>query len=79
MKPILLIGTMVLGGLASKVEAESWTCSAPGLLSGSYDGGATAYIHLAPYQNGNSYPVVKKGKTAIGKTSNGTSFVCTQK
>ena len=27
---------------SSAAHAESWTCSAPGLVTGSYDGGATA-------------------------------------
>ena len=66
-------------GLCASAHAQSWTCSAPGMQSGTYDGGAAAYIHLMGYPNGNAYPVVKKGKTASGTTSNGTKFTCVQK
>ena len=75
------LGVIILftAGLCGSASAQSWTCSAPGMQSGTYDGGATAYIHLSAYSNGKAYPVVKKGKTASGKTSDGTPFTCVQK
>lgn len=63
---------------SSHVEAQNktWTCSAPGLVSGSYDGGSSAYIHLQGFPSGGSYPVSRSGKTATGTTQNGTKFTC---
>lgn len=61
------------------IPAESqgaWKCSAPGLVSGSYDGGATAYIHLQGFPSGGSYAVTKNGNVASGTTANGTRFTC---
>jgi hypothetical protein len=65
-------------GLASGAPAyaDSWTCSAPGMASGSYDGGATAYIHLTAFNTGSNYPVKKSGNRATGVTKNGTKFTC---
>lgn len=57
----------------------AWICSAPGMISGSYDGGDSAYIHLTGFPSGGSYPVKKSGKSASGTTKNGTRFVCVQK
>jgi hypothetical protein len=55
----------------------TWKCSAKNLVNASYDGGGSAYIHLAPYGRGNNYPVTKRGRNkVVGKTSNGTPFVC---
>lgn len=56
--------------------AETWRCSAPGLVSASYDGGSTAYVHLSGFSSGGNYAVVKKGKVATGTTQNGTTFTC---
>jgi len=64
--------------LSGSAQAEAWTCSAKNMVSGNYDGGDTAYIHLSPYGRGNNYPVTRKGKTVTGRTSNGTPFVCKQ-
>lgn len=73
------LAMLLCTAFVSDVNAQNWTCSAPGMQSGTYDGGATAYIHLSAYPSGNAYPVTKKGKTATGKTSNGTPFTCVQK
>jgi hypothetical protein len=62
--------------LSSPASATEWVCSAKNMITGHYDGGATAYIHLSPYNRGHDYPVGKKGKTVTGHTSNGTPFVC---
>lgn len=70
---MLLLTSLALSGQAN---AADWTCSAKNMITGNYDGGATAYIHLSPYGRGNNYPVTKKGKTVTGHTSNGTPFVC---
>jgi hypothetical protein len=63
----------------STASAESWTCSAPGMVSGSYDGGTSAYVHLGGFPSGGSYPVQKNGKRATRTTKNGTRFTCVQK
>jgi len=63
---------------SSTARAENWTCSAPGMVTGSYDGGPTAYIHLSGFNRGSDYPVQKKGSRATGVTKNGTRFVCTR-
>jgi hypothetical protein len=47
---------------ATGVHAQSqrsWKCSAPGLQGSSYDGGATAYIHLSGFPSGGSYRVTR--------------------
>jgi hypothetical protein len=62
--------------LSSAASAAEWTCSAKNMITGNYDGGATAYIHLSPYNRGHDYPVAKKGRMVTGHTSNGTPFVC---
>jgi hypothetical protein len=49
------------------------------MVSGSYDGGSSAYIHLTGFPSGGTYPVQKQGKRASGTTKNGTRFVCVQK
>jgi hypothetical protein len=54
----------------------AWKCSAPGLISGNYDGGSTAYIHLQGFPSGGSYAVTKSGNVASGVTANGTRFTC---
>ena len=64
---------------SSGASAEGWTCSAPGLVSGSYDGGSSAYIHLNGFPSGGTYPVQKNGKRATGTTKSGTKFTCSQK
>ncbi len=57
-------------------SAESWACSAPGIVSGSYGGGGSAYIHLTGYSTGNDYPVTRQGNVASGVTKDGTHFTC---
>lgn len=66
-------------GSAGSAAAATWTCTAPGLLGFQYSGGGSAYIHLAPFQTGGTYAVTlaKDGKSAVGKTANGTRFTCT--
>jgi hypothetical protein len=54
----------------------AWKCTAPGLISGSYDGGTSAYIHLQGFSSGGSYAVTKNGNVATGVTANGTRFTC---
>jgi hypothetical protein len=54
----------------------AWSCSANGLVSASYDGGGSAYVHLEGFSSGNTYPVTRKGKVATGTTKNGTKFTC---
>lgn len=63
----------------TSARAQGWTCSAPGMVSGSYDGGSSAYIHLTGFSSGGTYPVQKTGKRASGTTANGTRFTCVQK
>lgn len=72
------LSVLIWAALFGSAHAETWTCSAAKMASGSYDGGSMAYIHLSPYPNGKPYPVARKGKVATGKTSDGTSFVCRQ-
>ena len=59
--------------------AKSWTCTAPGLVNASYDGGASAYVHLVGFSSGGTYAVTlnKAGTVATGTTANGTKFTCT--
>ena len=64
---------------STSAHAQAWTCSAPGMISGSYDGGESAYIHLTGFPSGGTYPVKKQGKRATGTTKNGTAFACVQK
>ena len=66
----------LLAGSAVPSLAESWSCSAPGLVSGSYGGGGSAYIHLTGYGTGNDYPVTRQGNVASGVTKDGTRFTC---
>lgn len=57
-------------------QGKSWKCSAPGMVSGSYDGGSTAYIHLQGFSTGGTYSVTKSASLATGVTKNGTRFTC---
>ena len=72
-------------GLASPASAQgaapakkTWKCSAPGMISGSYDGGSQAYIHLEGFSSGGQYAVTRNaaGTIATGTTANGTKFTC---
>lgn len=73
---ILAIGL----SFAPPVHAADWSCAAPGLVSGNYDGGDSAYIHLSGFSGGSVYAVVKtKGNRVNGTTSNGTKFSCVKK
>ena len=74
-----LFAALLLFLAATSAHAQAWTCSAPGIVSGSYDGGQTAYIHLTGFSSGNSYYVQKSGKKVTGTTGNGTKFTCVQK
>jgi hypothetical protein len=65
--------------LASTQAHASWTCTAPNLVSASYDGGSSAYVHLQGFSSGGTYSVTKKGKVATGTTANGTKFTCREK
>ena len=54
-----------------------WTCTAPGLVVGSYTGGDGAYIHLVGFNSGSSYAVTRqRNGTVTGETRNGTRFTC---
>lgn len=64
--------------ISGSAHAGSWRCSANNMVSGQYDGGATAYIHLSGFNQGSDYPVRKSGNKATGVTKNGTPFVCRQ-
>jgi len=59
--------------------AKSWKCTASGLVTASYDGGDSAYVHLTGFSYGGTYPVTKNkaGTVATGTTANGTKFTCT--
>jgi hypothetical protein len=46
--------------LTAVARSKSWSCKAPGLVSGSFSGGATACIHLEGFSKGGTYPVTKK-------------------
>jgi hypothetical protein len=72
----LVLITAALFFAFTPAHAEGWTCSAPGMVSGSYDGGNAAYIHLTGFSTGGTYPVTRNGKRATGTTKNGTKFVC---
>jgi hypothetical protein len=74
----LLTIAIALAPLTAVAQAKSWKCSAPGLVSGSYAGGATAYIHLQGFSSGGTYSVTRKGNVATGVTANGTRFTCKQ-
>lgn len=72
---VTLVADLIV--LCNSAHAGTWTCSAKNMITGAYDGGERAYIHLSPYGRGNNYPVTKRGKkTVIGRTSNGTPFTC---
>jgi hypothetical protein len=71
--------SIALFAFATSAQAESWSCSASGIVTGSYDGGGSAYIHLNGFPSGGTYPVQKNGKRASGVTKNGTRFTCVQK
>ena len=74
----LLACATVISGCAttSSDNQQKWVCTAPNMVSGTYQGGEYANIHISPYGGGGRYPVVKDGNTAIGTTKNGTEFVC---
>lgn len=76
MRFVGLFGLLVAATVLASPASAAWKCSAPGLVSGRYDGGASAYIHLGGFPSGGTYPVVKKGKVATGTTKNGTKFAC---
>ena len=59
-------------------SGPSWKCSAENLAESRYYGGSTAKIRLAGFSKAGSYSVTKSpdGKTATGKTGNGTPFSC---
>lgn len=77
MKRTFFLALFVL--VSGNANAQSWSCSAPGMISGSYDGGESAYIHLSGFPSGGTYPVRKQGKRVTGTTKNGTTFTCSQK
>jgi len=81
MSKSFLLALVILSGSSLGASANNWTCSAQNMQSFKYDGGATAYIHLAPYSYGGDYPVaMNKAKTqATGKTANGTTFTCVKR
>lgn len=74
----LIVASMTIPNLVDAANARgTWKCSAKGLADASYDGGSSAYIHLAPYGHGHDYAVTKRGANkVVGTTSNGTAFVC---
>jgi len=80
----LIVGIGIAAMAASSTAAQtvaqkkSWKCSAPGLVSSSYDGGGSAYVHLQGFSSGGTYAVTKRGNVATGTTANGTKFTCRQ-
>ena len=74
-----LVLSIALFSFATAAQAQGWSCSAPGVVSGTYDGGGSAYIHLDSFPSGGTYPVQRNGKRATGTTKNGTRFTCVQK
>ena len=77
MKQLVLTAVLILVPAAAEA---AWTCSASKLKAFRYNGGAKAYIHLAPYGKGGWYAVRKAGATkATGRTKNGTRFTCRKK
>ena len=73
------ISLFALNAAAQAAPTGSWSCTAPGLASASYDGGSMAYVHLASYPDGGTYAVTKSGNKATGTTKNGTRFTCVQR
>lgn len=73
-----LLSVCLAASVAEAQSGKQWKCSAPGLVSSSYTGGSTAYIHLSGFATGGTYPVTKKGNVATGVTANGTKFTCKQ-
>lgn len=69
-----------VSAVAAETAAGTWTCTAPGLVSASYDGGAAAYVHLVGFAYGGTYAVTLNAKktVATGTTANGTRFTCTR-
>ena len=63
-----VIAPVIVLGVAEPVHAQSgkaWKCTAPGLVSGSYSGGSSAYIHLSGFSTG-GIPGDKEGKSGNG-------------
>lgn len=76
-KACLFAAVLAFASIAAVSSASArWQCNAKGLISGSYDGGSSAYIHLAGFPSGGTYAVSKKGNSASGSTKNGTRFTC---
>jgi len=76
---VVFIAPFVVSGFGQPATAQSkstWKCTAPGLVSASYNGGSTAYINLSGFSHGGTYPVTRKGNVATGVTANGTKFTC---
>jgi hypothetical protein len=75
---VSLAAILVSHAMPAVAQNAKWVCSAPGLVSASYDGGQSAYVHLTGFNRGGTYPVeMNKAKTqATGTTANGTKFVC---
>jgi hypothetical protein len=83
----LVAATVVLVGCATQPpqgaaaltpSKDKWTCTAPGLVSATYTGGKTAFVHLSGFSSGGYYNATQSadGKSATGKTQNGTAFTC---
>jgi hypothetical protein len=64
---------------ASSAAQAGWSCNAKGLVSATYDGGDSAYVHLQGFGNGKYYLVERAGKVATGVTTNGTKFTCRER
>lgn len=75
----LMIVVGILAGCAVTKTADSggrWNCSAQNIKQFSYDGGEYAFIQLAQYETGGTYPVKRTGDIASGLTKNNTPFEC---
>ncbi len=79
-RSLFVTAGFVIASLVLPTPAQAaWACSAPGMISGSYDGGSSAYIHLQGFNSGGNYSVSRNGTTAKGTTANGTPFTCREK
>lgn|GEM_PF-2056655 len=74
----LLMLVLAIAGCAASGDGATWTCTANGLISASYNGSDYAQVHLQGYTTGGSYKVALNAPRteAAGTTANGTPFKC---
>lgn len=73
-----LLLVLAIAGCAAPGDGATWTCTANGLISASYNGSDYAQVHLQGYATGGSYKVTPNAQRneATGTTANGTPFKC---